>query len=51
MSITVKKFENACLGASINTYIDSKQNVYFIGRDIASHLGYSNTAKAINSRR
>ena len=49
MSLTLKKFENACLGVSINTYIDSKQNVYFIGKDIASHLGYSNTTKAIRT--
>ena len=42
-----KRFNNAKLGFEITSYIDDKQNIWFLGKDIANILGYSDTDKAI----
>ena len=42
-----KRFNNAKLGFEINSYIDNKQNIWFLGKDVAKILGYSDTDKAI----
>ncbi|CAH3017859.1 unnamed protein product, partial [Porites evermanni] len=40
-------FNNAKLGFEITSYIDDKQNIWFLGKDVANILGYSDTDKAI----
>ena len=42
-----KKFNNEDLGIELTSYIDNKQNVWFLGKDVAEILGYSNVRKAI----
>ena len=42
-----KRFNNAKLGFEITSYIDNKQNIWFLGKDVANILGYSDTDKAI----
>ena len=42
-----KKFSNEDLGIQLTSYIDYKQNVWFLGKDVAKILGYSDTDKAI----
>ena len=42
-----KKFTNARLGFELTSYIDDKQNIWFLGKDVAKVLGYSDTDKAI----
>ena len=42
-----KRFNNAKLGIELTSYIDDKQNIRFLGKDIANILGYSDTDKAI----
>ena len=42
-----KKFTNKDLGIELNSYIDKQQNVWFLGKDVAEILGYSNERKAI----
>ena len=42
-----KKFTNEELGFELTSYIDYKQNVWFLGKDVAKILGYSDTAQAI----
>ena len=42
-----KRFNNAKLGFEITLYIDNKQNIWFLGKDVANILGYSDTDKAI----
>ena len=42
-----KKFTNAKLGFELTSYIDDKQNIWFLGKDVAKVLGYSDTDKAI----
>ena len=44
---TIKRFENKGLGLSIDTRIDSKQNIWFKGKDVALALGYENTRDAL----
>ena len=43
----VKKFKNDNLGLEIDTYINKQQNIFFIGKDVAKILGYSDTNKAV----
>ena len=47
MSLIEKQFENKSLNLTIVSYIDNKQNVYFVGKDIASILGYVDTDQAL----
>ena len=42
-----KRFNNAKLGIELTSYVDNKQNIWFLGKDIANILGYSDTDKAI----
>ena len=42
-----KKFANEDLGIELTSYIDNKQNIWFLGKDVAKVLGYSDTDKAI----
>ena len=42
-----KKFTNAKLGFELTSYIDDKQNIWFLGKDVAKVLGYSDTTQAI----
>ena len=42
-----KKFANEDLGIESTSYIDYKQNIWFLGKDVAKILGYSDTDKAI----
>ena len=42
-----KKFINKDLGIELTSYIDDQQNVWFLGKDVAEILGYSNTKKAV----
>ena len=42
-----KRFNNAKLGIELTSYIDNKQNIWFLGKDIANILGYSDTDQAI----
>ena len=42
-----KKFANEDLETELTSFIDSKQNVWFKGKDVARILGYSDTNQAI----
>ena len=42
-----KTFKNDDLGFEITSYIDKQQNGFFLGKDVASILGYSNTKEAL----
>ena len=42
-----KTFNNEELGIKLNSYIDKQQNIFFIGKDVAAILGYSNTKEAL----
>ena len=42
-----KRFNNAKLGIELTSYIDNKQNIWFLGKDVAKILGYSDTTQAI----
>ena len=42
-----KKYANEDLEIELTSYIDSKRNVWFRGKDVATILGYSNVRKAI----
>ena len=42
-----KKFANEDLEIELTSYIDNKQNIWFLGKDVAKILGYSDTAQAI----
>ena len=42
-----KRFNNVKLGIELTSYIDNKQNIWFLGKDIAKILGYSDTDQAI----
>ena len=46
-NMLVKKFKNDSLGLEIDTYINKQQNIFFVGKDIAKVLGYSDTNQAI----
>ena len=47
MSLTVKKFDNKDLNISLDAYVDSKQNIWFKGKEIATLLGYECSRNAI----
>ena len=42
-----KKYVNKDLEIELTSYIDSKQNVWFLGKDVANILGYSDTGQSI----
>ena len=42
-----KKFTNEDLGIELTSYIDNKQNVWFLGKDVTEILGYSKTRRCI----
>ena len=42
-----KKYTNKDLEIELISYIDSKQNVWFLGKDVANILGYSDTDQSI----
>ena len=42
-----KSYKNEELGIELKSFIDLKQNVFFIGKDVAKILGYSDTNQAI----
>lgn len=42
-----KIYSNNKLNITLNVYADNKQNIWFIGRDVANILGYSDTNQAI----
>ena len=42
-----KKFTNVELGFELTSYIDNKQNIWFLGKDVAKVLGYSDTDKLL----
>ena len=43
-----KKFTNKDLGIELSSFIDKKQNVWFLGKDVAELLGYSKTRDALS---
>ena len=47
MSLTFKQFDNKELNVSIETHIDSKQNVWLKGKEVALSLGYKDTDQAL----
>ena len=42
-----KKYVNKDLEIELTSYIDSKQNVWLLGKDVANILGYSDTGQPI----
>ena len=42
-----KKFTNKDLGIELKSFIDKQQNVWFIGKDVSTILGYSDTDQSI----
>ena len=42
-----KTFKNEELGIELKSFIDKQQNIFFIGKDVAKILGYSDTNQAI----
>ena len=42
-----KKFSNKDLGIELKSYIDKQQNVWFLGKNVATILGYKDTNQAI----
>ena len=42
-----KKFINEELGIKITSFIDKKQNVFFLGKDVAKILGYKDSVNAL----
>ena len=42
-----KKFTNEELGVELTSYIDKQQNIWFVGKDVSTILGYSHTNQAI----
>ena len=42
-----RTFKNEELGIEITSYLDNQQNVFFLGKDVATILGYSNTKEAL----
>ena len=42
-----KTYKNSNLGVEITSFIDKQQNIFFIGKDVAKILGYSDTNQAI----
>ena len=42
-----KSYKNEELGIELKSFINKHQNIFFIGKDVAKILGYSDTAQAI----
>ena len=42
-----KTFKNEELRIELKSFIDYKQNIWFLGKDVAKILGFSDTDKAI----
>ena len=42
-----KTFKNVDLGIELKSFIDYKQNIWFLGKDVAKILGYSDTNQPI----
>ena len=42
-----KTFKNVDLGIELKSFIDKQQNIWFLGKDVAKILGYSDTNQAI----
>ena len=42
-----KKYINQNMNIELTSYIDSKQNIWFRGKDIAKTLGYNDTVNAL----
>ena len=42
-----KSYKNDDLGIELKSFIDQQQNIFFIGKDVAKILGYSDTNQAI----
>ena len=42
-----KSYKNEDLGIELKSFIDKKQNVWFLGKDVAKILGYQDTNQAI----
>ena len=42
-----KNYKNKDLGIELKSFIDKKQNIWFIGKDVAKILGYCDTDQAI----
>ena len=42
-----KKFNNKDLGIELKSFIDKQQNIWFVGKDVATILGYTDTKQAI----
>ena len=47
LSLNTNKFYQYMNGGSVRTYTDSDNNHWFVAKDVAEILCYSNTAKAI----
>ena len=47
VSMIEKKFINQDMNIKLTSYIDSKQNVWFQGKEVADILGYSKTRDAL----
>ena len=47
MNMIEKSFKNKELGIELKSFIDKKQNVWFLGKDVAMILGYNNTKEAL----
>ena len=47
VSMIEKKYINQDMNIELTSYIDSKQNVWFGGKDVAEILGYSDTRHAL----
>ena len=42
-----QRFDNDLLNIKVGCFIDDRNDFYFRGKDVATALGYENTAKAI----
>ena len=42
-----KTFKNKDLGIELTSFIDKQQNIWFLGKEVAEILGYTNVRKAI----
>ena len=47
MDITVRRFENKKLDLSVDTYIDKRQIIWFVGKGVSTALGYKDTDQAL----
>ena len=47
VSMIEKKYINQDVNIKLTSYIDSKQNVWFRGKEVADILGYSKTRDAL----